>query len=95
MRPCSRNVLAQAGQGRFRFQLSAQAFRVKGTTDTAPIQAFCRTRIKSDCHVQYRFHSRRPNSMSSSRTWWSNCSDSREGLCSPLFASTRCFLYRA
>ena len=68
MRPGARNVLAQAGQRRFRFQLSAKAVRVKGTTDTAAIQALCGTRIKSDCHVRYRFHSRWPNSMPSSRT---------------------------
>ena len=57
MRPRSRNVLAQTGEGGFRVQFSAQAVGVKGTTDTAAIQALRGTRIKSDRHVRYRFHS--------------------------------------
>ena len=56
MRPRAHNIPVQAGEGGFSFQLSVKAVRVKGTTDTAAIQALCGTRIKSDPIVAYLFH---------------------------------------
>ena len=58
MRPGARNVLAQSGERRFRFQLSAQAVRDQGddrhSRDSGSLRNADQIRLR---YVRYRFHS--------------------------------------